>query len=178
MSEVVIVAELSRRKRSISCADECVTDCAFFQVQGLSECCGVSIGQASFAPLDSADGGGAESGSVCDVFLRQSRKIPKVGDGPTVCRDDDQAVEGYTELLGGPGEMVGLRVRSRGFPVVDGGRVDTYCAGQIAARDSGSGARVFEGLGLEAVQGRSHCDFPFIAGHLIEDVDTIIAYRV
>lgn len=178
MSTAVIVAELSRRKRSISCADECVTDCAFFQVQSLSECCGVSIGQASFAPLDSADGGGAESGSVCDVFLRQSRKIPQVGDGPTVLRDDDETVEGYSQLFGGPGEMVGLRVRSRGFPIVDGGRVDTYCAGQVAARDSGSSARVFEGLGLEAVQGRSHCDFPFIAGHPIEDVDTIVAYRV
>ena len=178
MSEVVIVAELSRRKRSISCADECVTDCAFFQVQGLSECCGVSIGQAAFTPLDSADGGGAESGSVCDVFLRQTRKIPQVGDGPTVLRNDDETVERYSELLGGSCEMVGLRVRSRGFPIVDGGRVDTYCAGKVAARDSGSSARVFEGLRLEAVQGRSHCDCPFIAGHPIEDVDTIVVYRV
>ena len=169
---------LPRWKGTVSRADECVTDRPLFQAQSLSECNGVGVGQASLATLDSADGRGAEPGSVRDMFLRQSRKIPKVGDGPTVCRDDDQAVEGYTELLGGPGEMVGLRVRSRGFPVVDGGRVDTYCAGQIAARDSGSGARVFEGLGLEAVQGRSHCDFPFIAGHLIEDVDTIIAYRV
>lgn len=119
MSTGVIVAELSRRKRSIPCADECVTDCPFFQAQSLSECCGMSIGQASFAPpLDSADGGGAESGSVCDVFLRQSRKIPQVGDGPTVFRDDDEAVEGYSQLFGGPGEVVGLRVRSRGFPVV------------------------------------------------------------
>lgn len=178
MRPMVAIAELSRGKRSISCADECVTDYAFFQMQSLSECCGMPIGQASFATLDPADGGGAEFGSVCDVFLRESRKIPQVGDGPTVFRDDDEAVEGYSELLCGPGEMVGLRVRSRGFPVVDGGRVDTYCAGQIAARDSGSGARVFEGLGLEAVQGRSHCDFPFIAGHPIEDVDTIVVYRV
>jgi hypothetical protein len=178
MNAVVIVAELSRRKRSIPCADECVADCPFFQAQSLSECCGMAIGQASFASLDSADGGGAESGSVCDVFLRQSRKIPQVGDGPTVFRDDDEAVEGYSQLLGGPGEVVGLRVRSRGFPVVDGGRVDAYCAGKVAARDSSSSARVLEGLGLEAVQGRSHCDFPFIAGHPIEDVDTIVAYRV
>ena len=58
-------------------------------------------------------------------------------------------VEGSSELLGGPGEMIRLRVRSRGFPVVDCIRVDTYCAGKGTARDSSS-ACVLEGFRAEA----------------------------
>lgn len=89
MSARVIIAELARGKRPIPCADERFTDCPFFEAKSFSECGAMSVGQGPFAPLDPADRGGTESSSFSDVFLCQSCKIPQVGDGPAVHRNDD-----------------------------------------------------------------------------------------
>jgi len=93
MSARVIIAELARRKRPIPCADERFPACPFFEAKSYSECGAMSVGQGPFAPLDPADRGGTESSSFCDVFLCHFCKIPQVGDGPTVHRNDDEMVD-------------------------------------------------------------------------------------
>lgn len=165
-------------ERSGSSSDERGTDRLDLHMQSLAQCGGVAIGESPFAALDPADRRGAQACAAGDILLGHSREIAQVSDRPVLLWHDDQLIKRDAELLSGARQMVRRRLRSFGFPIVNGGRVHADCAGEVATADLGRGSSLFEGLRLEAVQRQSHLDCPFIAGHPIEDVDTIVAYRV